>query len=56
MVETASAEGLRLIGQHDLGGHGDGLVDVTDRGGGGLAVLEPEPWLATLMDRSHTNP
>jgi hypothetical protein len=34
---------------NDLFVDGDGLVWVTDRVGGGLSVLEPEPWLAAQM-------
>jgi hypothetical protein len=50
------APGQVAAQSNDLLVDGDGLVYVTDRVGGGLAILEPEPWLAALMDRSRTNP
>jgi hypothetical protein len=37
---------------NDLFVDGEGLIWVTDRIGGGLYVLEPEPWLARLMRES----
>jgi len=37
---------------NDLFVDSDGLVWVTDRVGGGLAVLQPEPWLHALMEEA----
>ena len=46
------APGQVAAQSNDLFVDRDGLVHVTDRVGGGVAVLEPEPALAELMDRS----
>jgi len=44
-MHPVECSGMRLLGQHDLGGHGncgegDGLVYAVDRGGGGLYILQ----------------
>jgi hypothetical protein len=49
------APGQPAAQSNDLLVDADGLIYVTDRVGGGLAVLEPEPALAELMDRSRTS-
>ena len=41
--------GLAAPQSNDLFVDADGLIWVTDRGGGGVFALEPEPWLAGLM-------
>lgn len=40
MQEAAGSSGFGLIGHHDLYVDADGLVYMTDRGAGGLYVLE----------------
>jgi hypothetical protein len=49
------APGQPAAQSNDLLVDADGLVYVTDRVGGGLAVLEPERELAARMDRSRTS-
>jgi hypothetical protein len=49
----AAPAGQPVPQSNDLFVEGEGQVWVTDRVGGGLAVLEPEPLLRTLMQEAH---
>lgn len=48
----APATGQPVAQSNDLFVDKQGLIFVSDRRGGGVAVLEPEPWLAQLMEES----